>query len=95
MKLDDHEIWQDERAARLRERDRHREPVRLPSVRPHAGPPPRTLRLACPTCNGLVFASSDSDRERVECTEPSCRASLVTRLQLDGSIDLVPLEVSP
>lgn len=82
MKATEHELWQDERAADLRERDRLREPSmsrpRLPMVRPHAGPPPRTVRLACPQCNSPVFAMTDSVGEAITCMHPDCHAELRT-----------------
>ncbi len=94
MKATEHELWQDELAARLRERDRQREPSldRLPAIKPGRAPA-RTLRLACPTCTGPVYTTTDSDRERVECTNPTCLQALVTRRALDGSVSLQLVEV--
>ncbi len=93
MKNDEHQLWRDERDARLRERDREREPARpvrqLPAIR--AATPvtvPVSLRLACPVCHGPVFTTSDSDRERIDCTNPTCLQTLFTRRQLDGSVEL-------
>lgn len=94
MKATEHELWQDERAAVLRERDRQREPSfgRAFLVRrPHAGPPPRTVRLSCPQCNGPVFAMTDSVGELVTCTHPDCHAELRTRMQ-GGAIVVVQVE---
>jgi len=99
MPTDEHRLWFDERAAELRERDRQREPSRraqLPSLRPGTAlVPSRTVRLDCPQCSGPVYAVELSDRELVECTNPECRAELSTRLQIDGTVALVLVEVSP
>jgi len=99
MKATEHELWQDEQAAAQLSRDRHREPSsarpRLPRLRSDVGPPPRTLRLSCPQCNGPVYTVEFSDREFVECTAPDCRAALKTRLQIDGTVALVLVEAAP
>lgn len=91
MKASEHELWKDERAATLRERDRQREPSlgRLLFTAKPGHAPARTLRLECPLCRGPVFTMSDSDRELIDCTAPTCLATLVTRRALDGSVDLV------
>lgn len=93
MPTDEHQLWMDERAAQLRARDRQREPVGLPPVRAGVAPPPRTVRLTCPSCRGWVFTASDSNHEFVDCT--SCPAELVTRRLLDGTVDVVPVERAP
>lgn len=84
MKPDDHERWQDERAATGRERDRQREPHR----HPRCIVAPRSVRLFCPICNGPVFAPTDSIGESITCTRPDCHTELRTR-SVDGAVVLV------
>jgi hypothetical protein len=97
VKNDEHQLWRDERDARLRERDREREPARpvrkLPAIR--AATSVTTLRLDCPVCHGPVFTTTDSDRDRVDCTEPTCRTALVTRRAPDGSVSVERMDVAP
>lgn len=99
MKASEHELWQDEIAAKRRERDRSREPslerterLRL-TIRPSTALVPiRTVRLECPMCSGPVFATSGRHRSEVGCV--TCFAELSTRL-FDGSVTLVPAKESP
>lgn len=90
MKNDEHQLWRDERDAAERERDRHREPAhtvrRLPSVKPLAERL-SSIRLSCPQCNGPIWTTTDSDRDRLTCA--SCSAEVSTRLDIDGSVSLV------
>ena len=98
-RADEHELWQDERAADLRERDRSREPHRHPRTIPRAveiaprSPAAESVKLTCPQCNGPVFAMSDSNRDRLTCTEPTCGAQLTTRRALDGTVDIILIEI--
>ena len=80
---DEHQLWQDERAATLRDRQRehHRHPRYIVA--------PRTIRLSCPRCNGPIYAMTDSIGETITCTHPDCHAELVTR-STDGAVGLEP-----
>lgn len=90
MKIDEHERWQDERAATGRERDRQREPHR----HPRCVVAPRSTRLSCPTCSAPVFAPAGSIGEAITCTGPDCHAELRTR-SVDGAIVLVLADGEP
>lgn len=89
MKATEHELWQDERAATLRSRDRQREPQRLfPAIRDGATRNnSHTVRLKCPCCIGPIYVAADSDGESVTCMHPDCHAQLET-FQLDGKVSL-------
>jgi hypothetical protein len=103
---DPEQLDQDELAARRRERDRHREPglvtrdlralTDLSARRAFAISvvDTRITALACPLCNGPVFADHDSDGERIDCTGPTCEAQLVTRRNLDGSVSVAVVGAS-
>jgi hypothetical protein len=88
---DEHQIWLDERAATLRDRDHQREPRAAFRYFKPGRAPARTVRLSCPQCNGPVYAMSDSIGEAITCTHPDCHAELVTRA-VKGAIGLVPVE---
>ncbi len=100
MKNDEHQLWQDERAADLRDRDRQREPHRYPRVIRRAVEIARqsavteSVKLSCPACRGPVFAMSDARAVRLTCS--TCGAQLSThRSDLDGSIGLVVVGGEP
>ena len=98
MILDEEQLYRDDLAERRRERDRQREPGRF--HRPGRDLAGRhafevaigdtaVTALACPACNGPVFAPGDSDRERIDCSD--CDARLVTRRGAEG-VELIQLE---
>jgi hypothetical protein len=88
MPSDEHRLWQDERAADRRERDRHREPTaRFPSLRADPSPEPSTVRLSCPCCRGSVYALSYSADEALTCLH--CGVELVTRQSIGGLVEVV------
>ena len=98
VKATEHELWQDEHAATLRSRDRHREPHRLFPVLRH-GPQrnnTHTVKLSCPACGSRIFVAADSDGETVTCMHPDCHAQLET-FQLDGvvTLEIATLDLAP
>lgn len=107
MRPDPDQLDADELAARRFDRDLEREPGLVRSrcaprdIREvvaqrsrarafQVGIDPELAPAPCPSCNEPVFAHADSDRERVDCS--GCDARLVTRLGIDGALDLVLLE---
>ena len=94
----EHELWQDERAAARRERDRQLEPQRLfPVLR--EGPLKNnslTTRLKCPCCQGAIYVAADSEGETLTCPTDSCHVELET-YQLNGKValEIATLDMEP
>ena len=82
---DEHQLWQDERAATLRDRQREHHAA-FRHFKPGRA---RTVRLSCPRCNGPIYAMTDSIGETITCTHPDCHAELVTRSTDVAICDLV------